>query len=298
MKKPLQEIFFFLLLSLGAAFIFPIEDVQAAACGALLEGCSVYGPDFQCVTGEDGGPVCRKIASEGESPTGTDTDPKDPPLTERVDTNLEYVPLEPFVGVNQNGDASFGQLVLGYFKLLVNIGAFLAVAVLVVGGITYMVSESTVSKFVGKERVKAAFIGLGILAAAWLILNTINPQLLTFNKNLLKPAEPAVVERTAKLDKDGVVTKDASNFQLKKLNEKYDCHPTASGGNTCIIDERVLIFDPKKKTSKLVNDAIEEFRKYCEDGFFSSLRGWGVEKNAPSNIFGAPGMTVHICKLD
>ncbi len=107
---------------------------------------------------------------------------------QRGSGNLTYVPLEPLPGVPQGGDANFADLITGFFKLLVNLGAFIAVTMLVIGGITYMVSASTVTKFVAKEKIKAAFWGMAILAGAWLILNTINPQLLMFNKELVGPA--------------------------------------------------------------------------------------------------------------
>ena len=103
---------------------------------------------------------------------------------------LCYVPLEPLPRLEgaQSGTGNFRDLLQGFFKLLVNVGAFVAVTMLVIGGITYMISEATVTKFVAKEKIKAAFWGLAILAGAWLILNTINPQLLTFDKDLVEGA--------------------------------------------------------------------------------------------------------------
>ena len=103
--------------------------------------------------------------------------------------NLTYVPLEPLPGVDQTGQANFADLIKGFFRLLVNVGAFVAVTVLVIGGITYMISEAAVTKLVAREKIKAAFWGLAILAGAWLILNTVNPELLTFNRDFLNPAQ-------------------------------------------------------------------------------------------------------------
>jgi len=226
--------------------------------------------------------------------TITDPAAETPPLTELVNTNLGYVPLEPLVGVNQGGDSSFGALIKGYFRILVNIGAFLAVVVLVVGGITYMVSESVATKFVGKERVKAAFIGLGILGAAWLILNTINPQLLTFDKDFLAPAGPSVVERTADLDKDGVAERELTGNQMKRLREHYKCPPKT--GVQCVAD-KVLIFDPEKKNTPAVKKAIAAYEKYCRtDAILWNFAGWGIKHDISSkNMFGVSGMTVHTC---
>lgn len=99
--------------------------------------------------------------------------------------DLKYTPLEPLPGVVQSGTANFGDLIEQFFKLLINVGAFVAVTMLVIAGITYMVSEKTFSKLVAREKIKAAFFGMAILAGAWLILNTVNPRLLEFKKELL-----------------------------------------------------------------------------------------------------------------
>ncbi len=218
-----------------------------------------------------------------------------------VNINLSYVPLEPLVGVDQSGEAPFGTLLAGFFRILINVGAFLAVVVLVIGGITYMVSESAVTKLVGRERVKAAFVGLLILGASWIILNTINPDLLSFDKGLLSPAPGYVFiedDKTKTLGGDGVKEATLNSKQLKKLNEYYDCRPSAGGGNTCLIDEHILMFDSTKKNNKTVLEEIKKFRENCTSGVWNSLRGWDVKKKTPPKEVGASeGMTIHICKL-
>ena len=47
-----------------------------------------------------------------------------------------------------------------------------------------MVSEAIGTKVYAKQRIKAAFLGLLLLVGCWLILQTINPQLLIFNNGL------------------------------------------------------------------------------------------------------------------
>jgi hypothetical protein len=51
-------------------------------------------------------------------------------------------------------------------------------------GIQYMVSDIAKVKMVSTERLWAAALGLGILAGSYLILNTINPDLLQFKFDL------------------------------------------------------------------------------------------------------------------
>lgn len=211
---------------------------------------------------------------------------------ELVSTNLTYIPLEPFVGVNQTGQATFGELLSGFFKLLINVGAFFAVVVLVVGGITYMVSESTVNKLIGKERVKAAFIGLAILGASWLILNTINPQLITFDKNLLSPAPSnTVITRNSSLGQDGVERLKLASKRFNDLGKELNC---PAGQFKSCIGEEVLVFEPAQKNNKTVKNAIKDFNeKYCK-GILNNVDGWRVVERSGS-LVGVPGATVYVC---
>lgn len=102
------------------------------------------------------------------------------------DGSLPYTPLEPLPGVPQNGTANFGALLQGLFTLLLSLGALIAVAALVVGGITYMVSDVVDRKHEAKTRMYSAVWGLLLLLASFLILNTVNPQLVNFS-NIISP---------------------------------------------------------------------------------------------------------------
>lgn len=63
------------------------------------------------------------------------------------------------------------------FNILLSIGAMIAVVSLVFAGITYIISEVVGRKAAAKRRITASFIGLGLLLTSWLILYTINPNL-------------------------------------------------------------------------------------------------------------------------
>lgn len=72
----------------------------------------------------------------------------------------------------------------GYIKyilyLSIAISGILAFGVLIVAGLKYLTSTGD-SKQMGQamDQITSAFIGLLILLSAWIILNTINPQLTT-----------------------------------------------------------------------------------------------------------------------
>lgn len=63
-------------------------------------------------------------------------------------------------------------------KLLIGIGAVLAMVMIVMGGMEYMTSELISSKEAGKSRIMNAMLGLVIALSSYLILNTLNPDLL------------------------------------------------------------------------------------------------------------------------
>ena len=91
----------------------------------------------------------------------------------------DYQLLQPeFV---DNASAEFVDYAKALFTTVLVIAAVLAVIMLVWGGIEYTVSSVPGIKTEGLNRIWAALGGLIIALTAWLILNTINPDLLNFN---------------------------------------------------------------------------------------------------------------------
>jgi len=110
--------------------------------------------------------------------------------TAQSNGNLGYTPLEPIPGVTSpTGNGSYdpaqpGQLpamINAIFRVLITVGALLAVLSLTVGGVQYMTASSVGNKTRGLDRARAALWGIALIAGVWLILNTVNPQLLNFN---------------------------------------------------------------------------------------------------------------------
>ncbi len=91
-----------------------------------------------------------------------------------------YVPLEPLPGVNQTG-LDFAGYISAMFRLFITLGALFAVLMLVLAGISWMTSESPLKLTAARERATAALYGLLLLVVCWLILYTINPNLLRFD---------------------------------------------------------------------------------------------------------------------
>jgi hypothetical protein len=75
-----------------------------------------------------------------------------------------------------------GQFVKGFYDFALMIGGVLAFGAIVYGGVLYAASAGNPSKqSEGKEWVKSALLGLLLLGGAYLILYTINPDLVNLN---------------------------------------------------------------------------------------------------------------------
>ena len=99
---------------------------------------------------------------------------------------LTYVPLEKgvFDDFTSRVTAEEGNelgLFLGQtFQFGLAIAAALAVIMIVWGGVEIMLSESVFKKDDGKKKIKDAIYGLLLALVSWLILYTINPDILNF----------------------------------------------------------------------------------------------------------------------
>jgi hypothetical protein len=81
------------------------------------------------------------------------------------------------------------------FRLLISFGGLFAVVMLVIAGIGYMVSESAPDISKAKDRAKNALWGILLLTGSYIILNTINPQLINF-KLLVQPTQATITAPT------------------------------------------------------------------------------------------------------
>jgi hypothetical protein len=124
---------------------------------------------------------------------------------------------------------SFDKYVNIFIKLSITVAAILAVIFIVLGGFKYMTSESLSLKEEGKENIKNAIIGLILLSASFLILNTINPQILKFKLEIpsvsVKESPNTIIDTktvdqpTANKDlRDSIGTKTGETYAPTDLN--------------------------------------------------------------------------------
>jgi len=165
------------------------------------------------VTAEDGSTwnytVTVTVLASTPPPTCTSPQILDPTTNTCTTPNTKttYTLLAPLPGLDgadqtidtQKSDTNpcpFGKYLNIMIKLFFGIAGVLAVVMIVMGGIEYMTSELVSSKEAGKESIRNALLGLLLALGAWLILNTLNPDLLNICLNTLPTAEITIQPET------------------------------------------------------------------------------------------------------
>ncbi len=106
------------------------------------------------------------------------------PFVFAVNAGSGVILLEPsVVGKTDTQRVQFGEYMSTLFTTFIAVAAVLAVLMIVVGGIQYISSFSIGAKEKGKERIWNAVFGLLIAISAFLILQTVNPDIVS-NKTL------------------------------------------------------------------------------------------------------------------
>lgn len=101
---------------------------------------------------------------------------------------LAPLPLE---GGGDTQTTSATKYINGIFVLLIGIAGVLAVIMIIVGGIKYMSTDAFSGKSEAKDTIQNAILGLLLALSAWIILNTINPDILNIDIRLTPaPAAP------------------------------------------------------------------------------------------------------------
>ncbi len=154
--------------------------------------------------------------------------------------NLGYVPLEPILGINSSaflqalyeGKNVFGDLLNILLQVVISLGALIAVGALVYGGVAYMISGVSETHSEAKHRIEAAFWGLLILLASWLILNTINPQLLQIT-NIFRATPNTPTTNTGTNNSPAAQTPQTATQLQTQINE---CAAKSTPTKNCALE--------------------------------------------------------------
>src|SRR3989344_266458 len=97
----------------------------------------------------------------------------------------KYELLEPIPYVEtEEGKTTASQYLSGIFSFVIGIAGVLAVLMIIYGGIKYMSTDAFTGKDEAKGIIGGAIWGLVLTIGSWLILNTINPDLVNFNLSI------------------------------------------------------------------------------------------------------------------
>jgi hypothetical protein len=181
-------------------------------------------------------------------------------VTPSVNTKTTYTLLTPLPGMGLNGTSQtidtqksdtnpcpFGKYLNILIKLFLGICGVLAVVMIVMGGIEYMTSELASSKEAGKESIRNAILGLLLALGAYLILNTINPNLLNVCLNTLPVA-------TITIDPEQIVGDTPPPTGGKICNGEYqkgDVWPTDYTARAQLLNQGISVKMPSCSNSKV-----------------------------------------------
>ncbi len=151
---------------------------------------------------------------------------------------LEYVELAPLPGtcetrsngtcVTDVGASNLGNYINSLYKLAVAAAGVLAVLMIVMGGFSYISTDAISNKEEGKHQIKMALGGLMVVFASYIILNTINPQLVELNivseklnASDVNFTELTMMSREVQKNFDTAMSRSLENFdKLKKETDQ------------------------------------------------------------------------------
>ncbi len=155
---------------------------------------------------------------------------------------------------------------LYHFSLI--IGVLVALAVITYGGISYLTSGGMVAKALeGRKWISAGLIGLFILLGSWVILFTINPQLITFAPKI--KTVPKLSIKPPKTRTDVVYYRE---LPVGQLVEKILKETKPGGDFQKILD---LLTDFKETSKNLTNEVavLKKLTDNCKCGIANCATG-------------------------
>jgi len=102
---------------------------------------------------------------------------------------ITYETLTQIPGVTQiNGTSGNpAEMIAGLYKFAIGIASILAVIMIMYAGFQYMTTEAFTGKSAAKDRITYSFVGLLLLLSSYIILNTINKDLVSFKIGIAVP---------------------------------------------------------------------------------------------------------------
>lgn len=179
-----------------------------------IAACNQAREDFKTTTGNESNSRCFfKLTF----------DPTPPPPTQFTAGTSSYdntyellAPIPGVVPGNVVGpDFNLGNYVNNLIKVIIGLASAMAVFMIVFGGIEWMMSDSFVSKGQGKKKILDAIKGLVLALGSYLILITINPNLVIIDFRLDKQTIDIQKDEAAYEPYDNDTPTTSSGYKIK-----------------------------------------------------------------------------------
>lgn len=182
------------------------------------------------------------------------------------------------ITMKESSTLYIAQMIEAFYKYGLAVGGILAAVVLMAGGLLWLTSGGSSDKVTqAKSLIIGSVSGIGLLFGAWIILNTINPNLLDFKISAINGIPAIFIEdgKDGMIDSIGSLPKDAHikyiclpelklcgdtippstqldlSICINKLGEDFNCYNSQSG--------------PQKACCATSNEITEEMDKQCLD---------------------------------
>jgi cell wall-associated NlpC family hydrolase len=156
-------------------------------------------------------------------------DPSITPISAAEENGFDYTPLsQGLPGFDTGEEIGFAQFLAIIFNILLIAAGILAFVMLIIGAFQYMSIDSISGKEGGKEKMLNALLGLLLALGAWVILNTINPQLTT---NLGLQIDGVVLETGGDINAPAV---SASSQTLQQTLASFGAYCPGTGGSSVV----------------------------------------------------------------
>ncbi len=157
-----------------------------------------------------------------------------------------------------------------FYKTAIVLGGIAAVLVIVIGGIMYAVSGAINKKNKGKDIIVSAISGLVLLLGAYVILNTVNPQLTKLSNPQYATQDGEKIKGVSSFEKGSTNITGASCAQypnLEPCEEGENPEQNVEGEWSCCVESNVCseetVSNCPVNGEKFVVGEGEETQPYC-----------------------------------
>lgn len=196
----------------------PVTDPTCAPTPA----CDVTDP--ACTTA----PVTTTTGTTGVAPVGTSTTATSTPYTGgALGAGFEPLVVIPGVTTADVVNKGLGPYIVGIYKTSISLSIVAAVLMFMYHAFWYTTSEAIGNKGAAKAGMKNVIYGILLILSSYLILQTINPELVNFSLNINPPSAPTVNESaplklgsSAPVDSSAISDSDVCNSAASILVPK------------------------------------------------------------------------------